>query len=49
MQASAEREFCNGFTTAHRLAVQDGLNEGMWSHLYFGSPDDLSGKGSRTR
>ncbi len=36
----AERDVRCDLAAAHRLAVRDGLNEGVWNHLSVVSPDD---------
>ncbi len=40
MQNAGEHEARCDLAAAHRLAVRDGLNEGVWNHLSVMSPDD---------
>ncbi|MBC6441202.1 MAG: class II aldolase/adducin family protein [Rhodospirillales bacterium] len=40
MQNAAEYDARCDLAAAHRLAVRDGLNEGVWNHLSLVSPDD---------
>jgi ribulose-5-phosphate 4-epimerase/fuculose-1-phosphate aldolase len=40
MQNTGEQQARCDLAAAHRLAVRDGLNEGVWNHLSVVSPDD---------
>ncbi len=40
MRNATEREVRRDLAAAHRLAVREGLNEGVWNHLSVMSPDD---------
>ncbi|MBT5432145.1 MAG: class II aldolase/adducin family protein [Alphaproteobacteria bacterium] len=40
MQNTVEQETRCDLAAAHRLAVRDGLNEGVWNHFSVVSPDD---------
>lgn len=40
MQNAGEQQARCDLAAAHRLAVRDGLNEGVWNHLSVVSPDD---------